>query len=143
MALRLVVLAAVVVLGVSVVLAVSRDDPPRSPPVADGPPVEGPRIAAAGDIACDPESSAFDDGQGSGLECRQLATANLVVGKGYAALLILGDIQYEDGAYSKFLASYDPSWGRVKSITKPVPGNHEYETGGAAGYYQVLRLGGR
>ncbi len=41
-------------------------------------------------------------------------------------MLILGDIQYEDGAYSKFLASYDPSWGRVKSITKPVPGNHEY-----------------
>ena len=57
---------------------------------------------------------------------------------GYAAVLLLGDIQYEDGAYSKFLASYDPSWGRVKSITKPAPGNHEYQSGSAADYYRYF-----
>ncbi len=53
-------------------------------------------------------------------------------------MLLLGDNQYENGAYSKFLASYDPSWGRVKSITRPTPGNHEYQTAGAAGYYQYF-----
>ena len=100
--------------------------------------VEGVRVAAAGDIACDPTSSSFNGGQGSGLNCRQLATSDMLVGAGYAAVLPLGDIQYEDGAYSKFLASYDPSWGRVKSITKPAPGNHEYRTSGAAGYYQYF-----
>jgi hypothetical protein len=104
----------------------------------DSPPAQGVTIAAAGDIACDPSSSFFNGGLGSGLNCRQKATSDLLVGAGYSAVLALGDIQYEDGAYSKFLASYDPSWGRVKSITKPAPGNHEYQTAGAAGYYQYF-----
>jgi hypothetical protein len=104
----------------------------------DSPPVTGVKIAAAGDIACDPGSSHFNGGQGSGLNCRQQATSDLLVGAGYDAVLLAGDIQYENGAYSKFLASYDPSWGRVKAITRPVPGNHEYQTGGAAGYYQYF-----
>ena len=104
----------------------------------DSPPVPGTKIAAAGDIACDSTSSLFNGGQGSGLACRQLATSDLLVGAGYAAVLLLGDIQYEDGAYSKFLASYDPSWGRVKSITRPAPGNHEYQSGSAADYYRYF-----
>jgi hypothetical protein len=104
----------------------------------DSPPVAGVKIAAAGDIACDPGSLHFNGGQGSGLNCRQQATSDLLVGAGYDAVLVAGDIQYENGAYSKFLASYDPSWGRVKAITKPVPGNHEYQTAGAAGYYQYF-----
>ena len=104
----------------------------------DSPPVSGIKIAAAGDIACDPSSASFNGGQGSGLECRQQATSDLLVGSGYDAVLVLGDIQYEDGAYSKFLASYDRSWGRVKAITKPAPGNHEYQSGSAADYYRYF-----
>lgn len=104
----------------------------------DSAPVTGTKIAAAGDIACDPGSSSFNNGKGSGLNCRQLATSDLLVGAGYAAVLLLGDIQYEDGALSKFNASYDPSWGRVKAITKPAPGNHEYQSGNANGYYQYF-----
>ena len=104
----------------------------------DSPPVTCTKIAAAGDIACDPGSSSFNNGQGSALNCRQLAKSDLLVGAGYAAVLLLGDIQYEDGAYSKFLDSYDKSWGRVKSITKPAPGNHEYQSGNADGYYQYF-----
>jgi hypothetical protein len=100
--------------------------------------VTGIKIAAAGDIACDPASSSFNGGQGVGLECRQRATSDLLVGAGYEAVLALGDIQYEDGALSKFGASYDPSWGRVKAITHPAVGNHEYGTSGAAGYYQYF-----
>ena len=139
MALRLVVLVAIVILGVSVVLAAVLDNRSVSAPIVDGPRVgPGPRIAAAGDIACDPGASEFDDGQGSDLDCRQLATSDLLVGADYAAVLALGDIQYEDGTHSKFLASYDPSWGRVKSITKPVPGNHEYRNGSADGYYRYF-----
>ena len=100
--------------------------------------VTGTKIAAAGDIACDPASSSFNGGAGVGLACRQSATSDLLVGAGYEAVLALGDIQYEDGAFSKFGLSYDPSWGRVKGITHPAPGNHEYGTGGAAGYYQYF-----
>jgi hypothetical protein len=138
-AVRLVVLVAAGVLAGSVVLAAAFDKRSVSAPIVDGPAVgPGPRIAAAGDIACDPDSSRFEEGEGRGLHCRQLATSDLLVGAGYAAVLVLGDIQYEDGAYSKFLDSYEPSWGRVKSITKPVPGNHEYRDGGAAGYFRYF-----
>jgi acid phosphatase type 7 len=35
----------------------------------------------------------------------------------------------------KYGAVYDPTWGRVKAITRPIPGNHEYGTAGAAGYF--------
>ena len=104
----------------------------------DGPAPVGTKIAAAGDIACDPASGSFNGGLGAGLECRQRATSDLLAGAGYEAVLALGDVQYEDGAFSKYGASYDPSWGRVKVITHPVPGNHEYQTAEAAGYYQYF-----
>jgi Calcineurin-like phosphoesterase len=100
-----------------------------------GPPVVGPRIAAAGDIACDPASAAYRGGEGDGLECRQRATSDLLVARRYRAVLTLGDLQYDDATPQEFLASYDPTWGRAKAVTKPAPGNHEYETDGASGYY--------
>ena len=93
-------------------------------------PVDGVRIAAAGDIACAPGKPSGDDG------CRQGATSDLLVG--IAGVLALGDLQYEDGTYETFLASYDRSWGQAKAMTAPTPGNHEYETEGAAGYFRYF-----
>jgi hypothetical protein len=55
-----------------------------------------------------------------------------------AAVLAIGDLQYERGEYPNFLASFDPSWGRLKPIMRPVPGNHEYGTPGAAGYFDYF-----
>jgi Calx-beta domain-containing protein/calcineurin-like phosphoesterase family protein len=104
----------------------------------DGPPLEGIRVAAAGDIACDPGSNAFAGGRGEGLECRQRATSKLLVRGRYSAVLALGDLQYEDATQAKFAASYDLSWGRVKSTTRPVPGNHEYRTDDAEGYFRYF-----
>lgn len=125
-----------IVAGAAVVARRADEDPQRSAPDTAGhESVVGTRIAAAGDVACDPASTGFHDGQGSGLECRQAATSDLLVGAGYAAVLVLGDVQYDHGAAGAFLDSYDPTWGRVKSITAPVPGNHDYETADAAGYY--------
>jgi acid phosphatase type 7 len=101
-----------------------------------------PVIATAGDIACDPQSTSFNNGAGTATACRQRYTSDLMldptVFPDLAAVLPLGDIQYENGAYTKFLSSYDPSWGRLKAITRPVPGNHDYLTAGAAGYYQYF-----
>ena len=47
----------------------------------------------------------------------------------YAAVLPLGDIQYdEDGTLRRLPgSSYDPTWGRFQAITRPVLGNHEYD----------------
>ena len=137
MVVRLVVLAAAVALAIAAVVAALGDDAHMPPPIVAGPPVVGPTIAAAGDIACASESPAFNDGEGSGLECRQKATSDLLLAR-YIGVLALGDLQYEDGSRARFLESYDASWGRVRSITAPVPGNHEYRTPGAKGYYRYF-----
>ena len=50
----------------------------------------------------------------------------------------LGDTQYNAGTTSEYQGSYDPTWGRVKNITHPAVGNHEYLTAGAAGYFQYF-----
>ena len=107
-----------------------------------------PVIAAAGDIACDPGSQSFNGGNGSTTACRQKYTSDILVNGNFAAVLPLGDVQYHCGGYQAFLQSYDLSWGRVKDITRPVVGNHEYLTSGgtdctpanagAAGYFNYF-----
>lgn len=47
----------------------------------------------------------------------------------------LGDNVYSSGTASQFSQCYDPTWGRHKTRTRPAPGNHDYSTSGAAGYY--------
>jgi hypothetical protein len=97
-----------------------------------------PVIAAVGDIACDPSDANFKAGAGSRSSCHQLAVSNLLVNRDLAAFLPLGDNQYEDGTLAKFQASYEPSFGRLKAITHPVVGNHEYLNPGAAGYFDYF-----
>ena len=87
-----------------------------------------PVIAAAGDIACDPASWNFNGGYGTSGSCRQQYTSDLLVNAGLAAVLLLGDNQYYCAGYDAYLRSYDLSWGRVKDITYPAIGNHEYIT---------------
>ena len=93
---------------------------------ADGDPV----IAAAGDIACDPQDSGFNGGNGSTTRCHEKYTGAQLAAGGYAAVLPLGDEQYECGGAAAFAQSYDPAWGPVKPITYPAIGNHEYNTSG-------------
>src|SRR5919201_1841906 len=63
-----------------------------------------PVIAAAGDIACAPSDSSFNGGAGEATHCRQLYTSNLLGNQGLAAVLPLGDLQYDSGALSDFRA---------------------------------------
>jgi len=86
-------------------------------------------VVAAGDIACKPGSRTTKT------ECHQMSTAALVVRLHPSVVLALGDLAYPAGTKPAFDNAYAPSWGRFKSITHPVPGNHEYGTPGAAGYY--------
>jgi len=97
-----------------------------------------PRIAAAGDIACDPADPNFNSTQGTPSGCHMRATSDLLVGQGYDAVLLLGDNQYEHGEFANYLSSFDHTWGRVKAILRPAPGNHEYYTPGAAGYFRYF-----
>lgn len=65
-----------------------------------------------------------------------IATGRLAVSLHPGLVAALGDEQYPRGSLAQFKRYYaNTGWGRLKPITKPVPGNHEYETRGAAGYY--------
>jgi hypothetical protein len=109
---------------------------PRAP--AWQPAGRDPIVAAAGDIACDPADSNFADGLGSGRFCRQRQTADLLLRMDLAAILAPGDLQYRDGKLWKFEQSFDRSWGLLKPLIRPAPGNHEYEDPGAAGYFDYF-----
>lgn len=50
----------------------------------------------------------------------------------------IGDNVYPSGTAAQFADCYDPSWGRHKARTRPSPGNHDYETSGAAGYFDYF-----
>jgi hypothetical protein len=102
-------------------------------------------IAAAGDIACDPTGGAFHGGRGTADACHMRAVSDLLLDLDPALLLTLGDNQYENGTLTKYRRSYAPTWGRLKARTRPSPGNHEYNTKGAAGYYDYFgsRAGNR
>ena len=89
-----------------------------------------PVIAAAGDIACDPESKYYNGGVGVPARCGQLRTSNLLLQQDLWQVLPLGDNQYQYGELADFMASYDPTWGRTKHLQRPVIGNHEYATAG-------------
>ncbi|MEP7020128.1 MAG: metallophosphoesterase [Pseudonocardiales bacterium] len=91
-----------------------------------------------GDIACDPRDAAFHSGAGTPTSCRERATSDLAISLKPAAVLVLGDLQYEVGKLEAFKASYDSTWGRLKKITYPAPGNHEYGTGITRGYFEYF-----
>ena len=96
------------------------DASPELPSIASG--ASTARIVAVGDIA-----------QCSGGQ--QMRVAALVDRLQPAAVLGLGDLAYENGSIDDFLGCYAPSFGRFRSITRAVPGNHEYHTPHAGAYY--------
>jgi acid phosphatase type 7 len=89
-----------------------------------------PVIAAAGDIACGTQNTV------GASSCREIATSDILVGLesagNLAAVLPLGDTQYECAELSNYNLNdstrrgYGRSWGRVKPLTYPAIGNHEY-----------------
>ncbi len=90
----------------------------------DSEPAPSAEVVAAGDIAsCRTEGDE--------------ATAELVEGID-GTVLALGDEAYPRGTTANFEECYGPSWGRFKERTKPVPGNHEYYTQGARGYFEYF-----
>ena len=90
-----------------------------------------------------------------GVQIQAVATSNVLVGAGDIAdctapgdsitanlldgipgtVFAIGDNAYPSGANADYANCYNPTWGRHKARTRPVPGNHDYSTSGAAGYY--------
>lgn len=107
------------------------EPPPEPPPPTPVPtPVDDAvSIVAVGDIACPPELGV------ASWRCQHAATSELTLALEPSAVLILGDAQYYSGELANFELAYEPTWGRLKSVTRPAPGNHEYHTEDAAGYF--------
>jgi hypothetical protein len=95
--------------------------------------VRGAFVVTVGDIACAPGDEVTET------TCRQADTAKLAATFRPRYVLTLGDQQYDDGDLSDFQGSYAQTWGRFGSITKPVPGNHEYHSSDASGYFDYFR----
>jgi len=88
-------------------------------------------VYAAGDIADCRYNSVADSGAA--------ATAALIAhGEPDALVLSLGDHTYPNGAPSEFRDCYAPTWGQFRNRTRPTPGNHEYHSGKAAGYFDYF-----
>jgi hypothetical protein len=98
-------------------------------------------VAATADIACPPgEVGAPPTGRANGPDnCEQAVTAALVERLKPAAVVIPGDIQYEEGRLADFLGSFDKRWGAFKAIIHPAPGNHEwYDSPNGQGYFDYF-----
>jgi acid phosphatase type 7 len=86
-------------------------------------------VAAVGDLACAPTAPA------TATACQQRAVASAISNDpAVSQFFALGDVQYESGGTAEFV-SYERSYGRLLPITRPVVGNHEYNTSGASGYF--------
>lgn len=95
-----------------------------APGVQDQEPVV---LVGAGDIAnCD-----INGGSGA------VATAALL-DRIPGTVFTVGDHAYPSGTTKEFQDCYDTSWGRHKARTRPAPGNHDYVTANAKGYYDYF-----
>jgi hypothetical protein len=84
-------------------------------------------VVAAGDI-CSPNPDSC------------MPTSDLALSLDPDAVLTLGDNQYPDGALDDYQRGYDPAWGRLRDITFPVAGNHEWHQSGAQGFLDYFGL---
>ena len=91
-----------------------------------------PVVMAAGDIACPPAM------EQTPTRCHHRQTSDILVDADPEIVLTMGDNQYDSGRLRAFRRSYDDTWGRVKRRTRPTPGNHEYGTPGARGYFDYF-----
>ncbi len=129
-------------------------------------PDRSPVIAVVGDISCQPGETE-PNGEKTAEACNnpkspytstslwqsQEATANQIEAMKPAAVVLLGDLQYQVGQFSDFEGSFDVTYGAFKALQRPAPGNHEFydEHGatGTAGYgyfsyfngYQITETG--
>jgi hypothetical protein len=85
--------------------------------------VSSPILLAAGDIAACGETTQDEP------------TAQILDSIPDGIVALLGDNVYSAGSPSEYTNCYEPTWGRHKARTRPSPGNHDYTTAGAAGYY--------
>jgi hypothetical protein len=61
-----------------------------------------------------------------------------LAGRLAGTIALLGDNAYPDGSSTDYATCFDPDWGALRDRLRPVPGNHDYETNDAAGYFSYF-----
>lgn len=101
-------------------------------------PVIGPLVATGRAEAATAEKVIVAAGDMNDLHANR-RTGALAAGLKPDIVTTLGDQQYPDGSLADYRALYGRTpWGDLKSITRPVPGHHEYDTPGARGYFSYF-----
>jgi hypothetical protein len=115
--------------------------PTQTPtPTPTNPPTETPTTAPTHTPTTPPAQSILAVGDiancGGGTEPTDstVATGNLADSLA-GSILTLGDHAYPNGTADQYTQCFDPAWGKVKSRIHPSPGNHDYDTTDAAGYF--------
>jgi len=107
----------------------------------DAPPGGGEGAPASdSDVVAVPSTPAVFAGAGDIAICGNsgdAATARLLDAIG-GTFFALGDNAYYSGSTQEYTDCYDRTWGRHRSQTRPAPGNHEYESPGAAPYFDYF-----
>ena len=92
--------------------------PPPPPPPRAGSLVGAADIAVCGSTATEGTATLLDSIEGT--------------------VFTAGDNAYFQGTALQYERCYDSTWGRHKDRTRPAPGNHEYESPGAAPYFNYF-----
>jgi hypothetical protein len=109
--------------------------PPGTPgsPVPPPPPPGVATLVGAGDIAAC--GSAGPSASGAEVTARLL---DAIPRDPQTVVFTAGDNAYINGSPTEFSNCYGPTWGRSKDRLRPAPGNHEYGTSGASGYFNYF-----
>ena len=123
---------------------VARTSPPVELPLVAGPRSTGRRSRPPATSPAIRTAPSFNGGSGEGRPAGSWRRRTSSSGAGYAAVLAARRHPVRGRrVLRKFLASYDPSWGRVKAITSPFPGTTSTRPDGADGLLPLLRRCGR
>ncbi len=87
------------------------------------------RIVAVGDLSCSKDEKVSET------TCQFPAVASAIKSENPDAIFLLGDLQYEKGEIEAFEQVFAPIWDELKTKSYHVPGNHEYQTPKAEGYF--------
>jgi hypothetical protein len=96
----------------------------RTQPASGSPPPEPEVLLAVGDIGS--------------CEGRADEAVARLASRMPGSIALLGDIAYERGTADEYAQCFDRVWGPMRSRLRPTPGNHDYLTRDAAGYFSYF-----
>jgi acid phosphatase type 7 len=110
---------------IAAVCSAATNRPAKTPKPAAVAASPAPVLLAAGDIA----------------NCKMIAGAEAtakIIEANPGTVAAIGDLALENGSAADFADCYAKTWGAFKARTRPVPGNHEFHSGGATPYFRYF-----